>query len=56
MVQNVNIVARDPPQVVMTTPVIFKGDNSSPKNQADTVIVVTSFAMPAIDMGTTPVR
>ena len=40
----------------MATPVIFSGVRTSPKNQADMVMVETSFAMPAIDMGTTPAR
>jgi hypothetical protein len=46
----------DVPHIVMATPVMFKGVSSSPKNQAEIVIVVTSFAMPAIDIGTTPAR
>lgn len=44
------------PQMVIATPVIFSGVSSSPKNHADTEIVDTSFAIPAIDMGTTPAR
>lgn len=40
----------------MATPVIFSGVRTSPKNQAAIVIVETSFAIPAIDMGTTPAR
>ncbi len=44
------------PQVVMATPVILRGVNSSPKNQAARVIVDTSLAIPAIDIGITPAR
>lgn len=44
------------PQMVIATPVMLSGESSSPKTQAEMVIVVTSFAMPAIDMGTTPAR
>lgn len=46
----------DSPHAVMATPVMFSGVNSSPKNQAAQTIVVTSFAMPAMDIGTTPAR
>lgn len=46
----------DLPQIVTATPVMFKGVSTSPKNQAEIVIVETSFAMPAIDIGTTPAR
>ena len=42
--------------MVMTTPVMFKGVSWSPKNHAETLIVATSFAIPAIDIGTTPAR
>jgi hypothetical protein len=35
---------------------MFKGESWSPKNHADMLIVVTSLAMPAIDIGTTPAR
>lgn len=46
----------DAPHAVIATPVMLSGVNSSPKNQAEIVIVVTSLAMPAIDIGTTPAR
>jgi hypothetical protein len=46
----------DIPQTVMATPVMFNGVNSSPKNHAEIVMVATSFAIPAIDIGTTPAR
>jgi hypothetical protein len=35
---------------------MFKGVSSSPKSKADALIVATSFAMPAIDIGTAPTR
>ena len=35
---------------------MFKGVNSSPKSKAETLMVATSFAIPAIDMGTAPTR
>jgi len=35
---------------------MFKGVSSSPKSKADALIVATSFAIPAIDIGTTPMR
>lgn len=44
------------PQAVIATPVTLSGVSSSPKSHAETVIVVTSLAIPAIDMGTTPAR
>lgn len=44
------------PEVAILTPVIFSGVSSSPKTQAEMVMVATSFAIPAIDMGTTPMR
>ena len=44
------------PQTVTATPVMFKGVNSSPKSKAETLMVATSFAIPAIDMGTAPTR
>lgn len=44
------------PEMAILTPVMFKGVSSSPKTQAETVMVATSFAIPAIDMGTTPMR
>ena len=44
------------PQTVTATPVMFRGVNSSPNIRADTLIVATSFAIPAIDMGTAPTR
>lgn len=47
---------RNSPAIVMPTPVMFNGVNSSPKTIAETRIVVTSFAIPAMDMGTTPAR
>ena len=34
----------------------FKGVNRSPKNHDEIKIVVTSLAIPAIDIGTTPTR
>lgn len=46
----------DVPEMAILTPVMFKGVSSSPKTQAETVMVATSFAIPAIDMGTTPMR
>jgi hypothetical protein len=46
----------DAPDTVMTTPTMLRGVSSSPKNQDDMVIVVTSFAIPAIDVGTIPAR
>lgn len=49
-------VVSDVPQIVIPTPVIFSGVNSSPKNHAETMMVVTSFAIPAMDIGTTPAR
>lgn len=47
---------KNSPARVMPTPVMFNGVNSSPKTIAETAMVVTSFAMPAIDIGTTPAR
>jgi hypothetical protein len=44
------------PTIVMPTPVMFNGVNSSPKTIEETMIVVTSFAIPAMDIGTTPAR
>ena len=44
------------PQTVTATPVMFKGVSSSPKSKADALIVATSFAIPAIDIGTAPTR
>lgn len=44
------------PQIVMPTPVMLRGVSSSPKTAAEIEIVVTSFAMPAIDIGTMPAR
>lgn len=44
------------PQTVIATPVIFTGVNSSPKNQAEIVMVETSLAIPAMDIGRTPAR
>jgi hypothetical protein len=44
------------PQTVTATPVMFRGVNSSPNSKADTLMVATSFAIPAIDMGTAPTR
>jgi len=35
---------------------MFRGVNSSPNIKADTLMVATSFAIPAIDMGTAPTR
>ena len=35
---------------------MFRGVSSSPKNHAEIVMVETSLAIPAIDMGTTPAR
>jgi len=49
-------IREDIPHTVIPTPVMFSGVRSSLKNQAEIVMVVTSFAMPAMDMGTTPVR
>jgi len=34
----------------------FKGVNRSPKNHDEIKMVVTSLAIPAIDIGTTPTR
>jgi hypothetical protein len=48
-------MAEKVPQTVIATPVIFKGESSSPKNHAEIVMVETSLAMPAIDIGTIPV-
>lgn len=42
--------------MVIETPVTLSGVSSSPKNHAEALIVVTSFAIPAIDMGTMPAR
>lgn len=47
---------KNSPAIVIPTPVMFNGVNSSPKTIAETMIVVTSFAMPAMDIGTTPAR
>lgn len=44
------------PVTVIATPVIFNGVNSSPKTTAETTMVVTSFAIPAMDIGTIPAR
>ena len=44
------------PQIVTAAPTMFKGVSSSPKNHAEMVMVETSLAMPAMDMGTTPAR
>ena len=49
-------VGNDVPQIVIPTPVILSGVNSSPKNHAETTMVVTSLAIPAMDIGTTPAR
>jgi hypothetical protein len=46
----------DAPMVVIPTPRIFKDASSSPKTQAETVIVMTSLKIPAILIGTTPAR
>ncbi len=46
----------DSPQTVIATPVMLRGVSSSPKSKADVLIVATSFAIPAIDIGTTPTR
>ena len=46
----------DSPQTVTATPVMLRGVSSSPKSKADVLIVATSFAIPAIDIGTTPTR
>lgn len=46
----------DSPQTVTATPVMLRGESSSPKIKADVLIVATSFAIPAIDIGTTPTR
>lgn len=42
------------PQTVIDTPTAFSRVIWSPKNQLEAKIVETSFAMPAIDIGTTP--
>ena len=42
--------------MVMPTPVMFNGVNSSPNITAAAPIVVASFATPAIDIGMTPAR
>lgn len=42
--------------MVIATPTIFRGVKISPKNQAEMDIVVTSLAIPAMDIGTTPTR
>jgi hypothetical protein len=44
------------PHTVTATPVMLRGVSWSPKNHAETLIVATSLAMPAIDIGTTPAR
>lgn len=41
---------------MMATPVMFNGVKVSPNNHAEILIVVTSFAMPDIAIGTTPAR
>jgi hypothetical protein len=46
----------DSPQTVTATPVMLRGVSLSPKSRADVLIVATSFAIPAIDIGTTPTR
>ena len=46
----------DSPQTVTPTPVMLRGVSSSPNSRADVLIVATSFAIPAIDIGTTPTR
>ena len=40
----------------MATPMTLTGVKMSPKNQAEIDMVVTSLAIPAIDIGTTPTR
>ena len=47
---------RNAPHTVSATPVMLSGVSSSPKNHAENEMVATSFAMPAIDIGITPVR
>ena len=44
------------PAMVMPTPVMFNGVNSSPKTIAAAAMVVASFAIPAMDIGMTPAR
>lgn len=44
------------PEIVTTTPTILSSVSSSPKTQAEMVIVVTSLKIPAIDSGTDPAR
>jgi hypothetical protein len=44
------------PHMVIPTPRMFSGVSSSPNSQAEIEMVVTSFAIPAMDMGTTPAR
>lgn len=46
----------DLPQIVTATPVMLRGVSSSPNSKADELMVATSFAIPAIDIGTTPTR
>jgi hypothetical protein len=50
------IMISDIPLVVIATPTMLSGVKISPKNHAEIEIVVTSFAIPAIDIGTTPTR
>ena len=40
----------------MATPVMLSGVSVSPKSHAEREMVATSFAMPDIDIGTTPAR
>ena len=44
------------PDIVITTPITFKGVSCSSKKKAAIDMVVASFAIPAMDIGTTPTR
>lgn len=52
---NVRFLRHIPP-TVMARPTKFNGVSSSPNNHAATEMVATSFAIPAMDIGTTPAR